>query len=143
MTYYNRNTHRRQSRPPRGPRANRYPGPCATCGDEVPAGAGLLEGGQASGWTVKHRPAAWSGSPVSGWYAGGCPRDTAALNASGGWGPESARTYTPAAPLQAGPDDDLREVSRRAGSKYAYTSSGARMTMSSQRCEDAPCCGCC
>jgi hypothetical protein len=26
---------------------------------------------------------------------------------------------------------------------YAYTGSGARMTMSSRRCEDAPCCGCC
>lgn len=29
------------------------------------------------------------------------------------------------------------------GSKYAYTSTGARMTLSSRRCEDAPCCGCC
>jgi len=47
------------------------------------------------------------------------------------------------APVQAEPGADLREVSRRAGSKYAYTSSGARMTMSSRRCEDAPCCGCC
>ena len=32
---------------------------------------------------------------------------------------------------------------RSRGSKYAYTSTGARMTMSSRRCEDAPCCGCC
>ena len=31
----------------------------------------------------------------------------------------------------------------RRGSRYAYTSSGARVTMSSRRCEDAPCCGCC
>lgn len=31
----------------------------------------------------------------------------------------------------------------RAGSRYACTQGGARMTMSSQRCEDAPCCGCC
>ncbi len=53
------------------------------------------------------------------------------------------RVYPVSAPVQAGEGDDLAEVSRRAGSKYAYTSSGARMTMSSRRCIDAPCCGCC
>jgi len=35
-----------------------------------------------------------------------------------------------------------RTYSRRGG-RYAYTNSGARVTMSSRRCEDAPCCGCC
>jgi hypothetical protein len=41
--------------------------------------------------------------------------------------------------------DAPRPTSRRGyrDSKYAYTASGARMTMSSRRCEDAPCCGCC
>jgi hypothetical protein len=161
-----------------GPRANQFAGQCSICGLTVQAGAGLLEGWPGN-WTVAHRPASWSGSPVSGWYVGGCPEDTAALNAKGGWGPESARTFVPPAqaelvwcetvnapahgngphllqancqnphntgtyaPVQAGPDSDLLELSRRAGGKYAYTASGARMTVSSQRCEDAPCCGCC
>lgn len=47
------------------------------------------------------------------------------------------------APRQAPAGADLRAVSRRAGSRYGYTSTGARVTMSSARCEDAPCCGCC
>jgi hypothetical protein len=47
------------------------------------------------------------------------------------------------APVQAPPGADLRAVSAAAGPKYAYTESGARMTVSSQRCIDAPCCGCC
>lgn len=47
------------------------------------------------------------------------------------------------APRQAPGGADLRAVSAAAGSKYAYTASGARMTVSSRRCEDAPCCGCC
>jgi hypothetical protein len=49
----------------------------------------------------------------------------------------------PAAPRQAAEGSDLRAVSAAAGSKYAYTADGARMTVSSRRCEDAPCCGCC
>lgn len=47
------------------------------------------------------------------------------------------------APRQAPAGADLREVSAMAGGKYAYTASGARLTMASRRCEDAPCCGCC
>lgn len=122
-----------------GPRANQFAGDCATCGAPVPAGAGVLAGFPGN-WTVTHRPASWSGSPVSGWYVGGCPASTAKLNAQGGWGPDSARTFVP--PVQVDPAD-AREASRRAGGKYAYTAGGARMTVSSQRCEDAPCCGCC
>jgi hypothetical protein len=47
------------------------------------------------------------------------------------------------APVQAPPGADLREVSRLAGSRYAYTNTGARVTMAGARCIDAPCCGCC
>lgn len=47
------------------------------------------------------------------------------------------------APQQAPADADLLAVSAAAGPKYAYTAGGARMTVSSMRCEDAPCCGCC
>jgi hypothetical protein len=53
------------------------------------------------------------------------------------------RGNPPYAPVQAAPGADLREVSAAAGPKYAYTAGGARMTVSSQRCIDAPCCGCC
>jgi hypothetical protein len=122
-----------------GPRTNQFPAPCQGCGQDVPGGQGELyrDGGQ---WRVKHRAASWHGSPVSGLYVNGCPADTARLNAAGGWGPESARTFVP--PAQVGPDD-AQEASRRAGGKYAYTASGARMTLSSARCIDAPCCGCC
>jgi hypothetical protein len=40
-------------------------------------------------------------------------------------------------------DAPRRARAGRRDSKYAYTNSGARVTMSSRRCEDAPCCGCC
>ena len=156
-----------------GPRANKFAGDCASCGLNVPAGAGILTGSRAAGWTVKHAAARWHGSPVSGRYVGGCPEDTARQNLAGQWGPyaeprcsdtthaeqvtqtggcgscsrEVTVTRAPdgsgPAPLQADEADDLREVSRLAGGRYAYTASGARMTMTSRRCEDAPCCGCC
>lgn len=62
-------------------RANRYAGPCRYCGDEVPAGAGLLERDRASHrWTVQHLPATWAGSPVSGRYINGCPGEADKLN---------------------------------------------------------------
>ena len=39
---------------------------------------------------------------------------------------------------------DAPRTSRgRRGGRYAYASSGARMTDRRGRCEDAPCCGCC
>ena len=53
-------------------RANRYDGPCDICGHVVPANRGTLH--RVDGrWTARHRPAVWSGSPVSGSYVGGCP----------------------------------------------------------------------
>ena len=51
--------------------------------------------------------------------------------------------YGHSAPVQAPPGADLRAVSAAAGPKYAYTGTGARVTMASARCIDAPCCGCC
>ena len=111
-----------------GPRPNKYDGGCDTCKRLVPAGTGVLTGNRSSGYVIRHEAARWVGSPVSGRWVGGC---------------DDAKDQPVYAPRQASPDADLRAVSRRAGSKYAYSSSGARMTMSSRRCEDAPCCGCC
>lgn len=70
-----------------GPRANKYAGPCALCGAEVPAGDGLLQRDGAGGWRVMHRPTVWHGSPVSGRYVGGCPGEADGLNERGGFGP--------------------------------------------------------
>jgi hypothetical protein len=103
-----------------GPRPNRYNAACGTCAGLVAAGEGILTGSRAGGYEVRHRSAVWAGSPVSGHWAGGCPE---------GEELEAARAAAPSA--------------RERGSKYAYTNSGARVTMSSRRCEDAPCCGCC
>lgn len=171
MSYYNRSTHRNQARPPRAftpgrvERVNARPGDCRSCHEHIPAGAGQLWRESDGSWSVVHVEQSQGGwlmhpQPVRG----GCPESTdkrnAELHASGFLGPDApvlvserehiastARMYAARnatdAPRQAGPGDDLREVSRRAGSKYAYTSSGARMTMLSRRCEDAPCCGCC
>ena len=161
MSNYRRNYRRSTSRsftPGRVARVNRRPGPCRSCGVIVPAGAGQLFREESGAWSAVHVPASWHGSPVSGRYIGGCPAATDELNTGAPWDRPGARSESDRlaavaatwaamegtrAPVQAGPDDDLREVSRRAGSKYAYTSTGARMTASSQRCEDAPCCGCC
>ena len=161
---YRRNSYRRNNygsrpaTPGRVERVNARPGPCRACHQQIPAGAGQLWREESGAWSVVHAPAEWSGSPVSGRYIYGCPADTDAMNAKGRFGgpdarPEAERLAAVAAtyaamhasdaPKQASPDDDLVEVSRRAGGKYAYTSSGVRMTASSQRCIDAPCCGCC
>ena len=186
---YRSNYRRPAGTRPVAPRVNKYPGDCARCGEHVPANRGVAyrDGGR---WRVRHTDSRWQGSPVSGGYVGGCPKDTGAQNAAlaamrAGQDVTAARaafldSYAPAqpapaetelvwcenthhpvgvhcvtnecedphnsgryAPVQAEPGADLREVSRRAGGKYAYTSTGARMTMSSRRCEDAPCCGCC
>jgi hypothetical protein len=115
MTYY-RST-RTATRAPRtassGPRANTYAGPCDVCAVRVPAGAGLLTGSRGA-WKVRHAPARWVGSPVSGQWVGGCD-DSATVEASEG----------------------------KPAKVYGYTSTGARMTDRFSRCEDAPCCGCC
>ncbi len=129
MSYRNSYQNRRPAQRT-GPRPNKYAGACSRCGLTVPAGTGILTGSRATGYAVRHPDRYWAGSLVSGHWAGGCEG--------------AADAGLPAyAPKQAGPDDDLRDVSRRAGGRYAYSSSGARMTMSSRRCEDAPCCGCC
>ena len=146
---YRSNYRRPAGTRPVAPRVNQYPGDCARCGEHVPANRGVAyrDGGR---WRVRHTDSRWQGSPVSGGYVGGCPKDTGAQNAAlaamrAGQDVTAARAafLESYAPVQAGPGADLREVSRRAGGKYAYTSTGARMTMSSRRCEDAPCCGCC
>ena len=122
-------------------RVNARPGECRSCGVEVPAGAGQLWREESGAWSVIHSLAEWHGSPVSGRYVGGCPAETDEMNARGKFGgqdgvrPESERIASIAATYAA--------TRRTDPSKYAYTSSGARMTMSSRRCEDAPCCGCC
>jgi hypothetical protein len=52
---------------------NRYAGPCAICGQNVPAGAGLLTWIRNDGWKLTHKPARWVGSPISGQWSDGCP----------------------------------------------------------------------
>ena len=97
-----------------GPRANKYDAGCSRCGRLVPAGRGVLTGNRDAGYEVRHRDRVWAGSPVSGQWTGGC------------------EDYADR-PVYVAP---ARRVT-------AYTSSGARMTSRSGRCEDAPCCGCC
>jgi hypothetical protein len=144
--YYRRGGYQRRSYPQtvgRIARANQRPGPCRECGAEIPAGGGQLYREESGTWSVVHLAATWAGSPVSGQWAGGCPAETDRLNTAGGFGgtagpvPEGDRLAVAAAASQ--------RVSRGRydGGKYAYTGTGARMTMSSRRCEDAPCCGCC
>jgi hypothetical protein len=132
----------RAASPGRTGRPNARPGDCRSCGVPVPAGAGELyrENGA---WSVVHTQAKWSGSPVSGQYAGGCPAETDQMNTAGGFGgpdgaqPETARITAVAAAYAA------RNPGRAASGHTAYTSSGARMTDRFSRCVDAPCCGCC
>jgi hypothetical protein len=104
------------------------------------AGAGQLWREESGAWSVVHAPAEWAGSPVSGRYVGGCPDETDALNAAGGFGSPDAR---PERDRLAAIATAYAAVRRTEPGKYAYTSSGARMTLSSRRCEDAPFCGCC
>ena len=109
MSYYNRNSHRRQSRPPRVitpgrvERVNARPGDCRYCGEIVAASAGQLWREESGAWSVVHTVAEWSGSPVSGRYIGGCPDDTDAQNERGGWGgrPERDRLAAIAATYAA------------------------------------------
>lgn len=54
--------------------ANKYAGICAVCGQTVPALAGLAVY-RGRGWQIEHRPTTWHGSPVSGGWSGGCPRE--------------------------------------------------------------------
>lgn len=43
-----------EARRPAAPRPNRYAGPCGTCGENVPAGAGRLGDRVGGRWTVRH-----------------------------------------------------------------------------------------
>lgn len=157
MTSYRNNRRPQRRTVGRTGRPNARPDNCRGCQLLIPAGGGELFREDSGAWSVVHITAAWAGSPVSGQYSGGCPEETDRMNRDGKFGgpdgplSEHDRIASAAAlwaasheaPVQAPPGADLRDVSRRAGSRYAYTASGARMTMSSQRCEDAPCCGCC
>lgn len=59
-------------------RANKYAGECAICGREIDAGAGVVCFVAGRGWVLSHAPARWVGSPISGGWVGGCPRDVGA-----------------------------------------------------------------
>lgn len=152
-------------------KANARAGQCRTCGFDVAAGAGQLYREASGAWSVVHREAFWQGSPVSGQYVGGCARmcgecGQTSMSVIAATGRRSCadreacaerRAEVLACPHCRYADDADRNImpcdehsTARAGvigqpaaSKYAYTASGARMTASSRRCEDAPCCGCC
>ena len=58
------------------------------------------------------------------------------------YGGYNAVTHEACPPIDA-PRSTGRRRSGYRRSRYAYTSTGARMTSRYGRCEDAPCCGCC
>jgi hypothetical protein len=125
-------------------RVNARPGDCLNCGEEIPAGAGHLWRQADGSWSVVHQPAEWTGSPVSGWYAGGCPDETDRMNRDGQFGGPDGTTMTErdriaatAATYAAAHPVSEARVPREHRPHYGYTSSGR------SRCEDAPCCGCC
>ena len=74
-----------------------------------------------------------------------CSKDARAIKAGEriNYGGPGAVTHEACPAMDAPRSSNRGRRSRYGGSKYAYTSTGARMTMSSRRCEDAPCCGCC
>ena len=130
-------------------RVNARPGPCRSCGETVPAGAGHLWREADGAWSVVHIEATqggWLMHPEP--YRGGCPADTdkrnAEAHAAGFFGkdapaPVSEREHVASAAARyaaTAPSEAPRK-------SYAYTSGGARMTSRRGRCEDAPCCGCC
>lgn len=133
MTY--RSTYRRRSYPQAAGqvnRPNRRPGPCRTCGEEIPAGAGLLYRETSGAWSVVHRPREWAGSPASGQYTYGCPAETDRMNQAGNFGAES------------GPLSERTRIEQAAAIYQASAERRpARATYRRGRCEDAPCCGCC
>lgn len=137
-------------------RPNRRPGKCRECAELIPAGAGHLWHETDGAWSVVHVPAEQTGWLMHpGPMVGGCPdatdRRNAELHAAGFFGPDApapsserdriaaaAARYAAANPPSSAPSS----APARSG-RYAYTSSGARMTDRFRRCEDAPCCGCC
>ncbi len=52
-------------------RGNKYAAPCKICGQTVEPGKGIWS--PAMG--VKHKPTEWYGSPTSGRWVGGCPKE--------------------------------------------------------------------
>ena len=133
-------------------KVNARPGPCRSCGEEIPAGAGQLWRGADGSWSVVHVAATqggWLMNPQP--FRGGCPESTdkrnAELHASGFFGPDAPAplserdsiTHTAATYAAMHPASEARPARK----SYAYTSGGARMTSRRGRCEDAPCCGCC
>jgi hypothetical protein len=54
-------------------RGNKYAGVCHVCGGDVAANSGIVVLGSNGRWQVRHEPAKWHGSPVSGGWFGGCP----------------------------------------------------------------------
>jgi hypothetical protein len=56
-------------------RGNKYPGECWLCGQTVPALAGIAVY-RSNGWQIQHMPQKWHGSPVSGGWSGGCPKQS-------------------------------------------------------------------
>lgn len=128
---------------------NARPGPCRSCGEDIPAGAGQLWRETSGAWSVVHTEATQGGwlmrpEPVRG----GCPESTdrrnTELHAAGFLGPD--------APAPVSERDRIAAAAARyaasnpapaARKSYAYSSSGARMSNRYARCEDAPCCGCC
>ena len=118
MSGYRNGYRRRSYAPTVGPvqKANARPGPCRSCGETVPANAGQLYREESGAWSVRHLPAVWRGSPVSGQYVGGCPADTARLNA----GP----TDEERAASQALSDAAMAAVTAHAGREAARDARG-------------------
>jgi len=151
---YGRNNYRRgyPSRPQttgRVAKVNARPGPCRTCGEDIPAGVGQLWREASGAWSVVHVEAAQGGwlmhpQPVRG----GCPESTdkrnAELHAAGFFGPDAPAPVSERELIAAKAARYAETTPAPAARKtYAYSSSGARMSNRYSRCEDAPCCGCC
>ena len=137
-------------RPGRVERPNSRAGECRSCGEPVPAGGGHLWREASGAWSVVHWPAVrggWAMDPQP--YRGGCPAETDRLNAELHAGGHLGMD----APLPASERDVIAGAAARfvppapggraSSGRCAYTAGRARVTSSSRRCEDAPCCGCC
>ena len=130
-------------------RVNARPGPCRSCGETVPAGAGHLWREADGAWSVVHIEATqggWLMHPEP--YRGGCPESTdkrnAEAHAAGFFGKDAPAPASERESIAAAAAGYAATAPSEAPRKsYAYTSGGARMTSRRGRCEDAPCCGCC
>ena len=59
------------------------------------------------------------------------------------YGGPGAVTHEQCQAINAAPRRGRSTSPRYGRGRYAYTSTGARMSNRYSRCEDAPCCGCC